>query len=293
MRGEPRALHASAHHALHPSFTGEWDDDEEVHPSPSAAPASTSGRASQASSRVPSRTASAHQLAPEGGDGGECSAGRDSTIGARVRMGGSGGNLSARAMSRPSSMDFTDRRLSMDSSDQSDEYAEAAVSAAAAAAADADDAFGRDVRGRSVSSGFGPPRPSSASGVYPFGCSSSSSSSSRGNGSSGGSGGGGGGASTSRHVRSGSTGSACSNDLTGGSSGGVAGGMRSRTKSFSDASWHLADDRLLVSSGFVSASMDDRLLEVVAIKGVLQLGLAQVIAFEGLIMKGCLASDGL
>jgi hypothetical protein len=168
----------------------------------------------------------------------------------------------------------------MDSSDQSDEYAEAAVSAAAAAAADADDAFGRDVRGRSVSSGFGPPRPSSASGVYPFGCSSSSSSSSRGNGSSGGSGGGGGGASTSRHVRSGSTGSACGNDLAGGSSGGAAGGMRSRTKSFSDASWHLTDDRLLVSSGFVSASMDDRLLEVVAIKGVLQLGLAQVIAFD-------------
>jgi len=220
--------------------------------------------------------------------------------------------LSARAMSRPSSMDFTDRRLSMDSSDQSDEYAEAAVSAAAAAAAaDADDAFGRDVRGRSVSSGFGPPRPSSASGVYPFGCSSSSSSSSRGNGSSGGSGGGGGGASTSRHVRSGSTGSACGNDLAGGSaggaaggmrsrndlaggsSGGAAGGMRSRTKSFSDASWHLTDDRLLVSSGFVSASMDDRLLEVVAIKGVLQLGLAQVIAFDCLIMKGVWASDGL
>ena len=288
-------MHASAHHgAPSLSFTGEWDDDEEVHPSPSAAPASTSGRASQASSRMPSRTASAHQLAPEGSDGGECSAGRDSTIGARVRMGGSGGNLSARAMSRPSSMDFTDRRLSMDSSDQSDEYAEAAVSAAAAAAAaDADDAFGRDVRGRSVSSGFGPPRPSSASGVYPFGCSSSSSSSSRGNGSSGGSGGGGGGASTSRHVRSGSTGSACGNDLVGGSSGGAAGGMRSRTKSFSDASWHLTDDRLLVSSGFVSASMDDRLLEVVAIKGVLQLGLAQVIAFDCLIKKGVWASDGL
>ena len=280
--------------ALHPSFTGEWDDEEEVHTSPSAAPASSAlGRASQASSRMPSRTASAHQLAPEGSDGGECSAGRDNSVGARVRMGGSGSSLSARVMSRQSSRDFTDRRLSMDSSDQSDEYAEATVSAAAAAAADADDAFARDVRGRSASSGFGPPRPSSASGVYPFGCSSSSSSSSRGNGSNGGSGGGGGGASTSRHVRSGSTGSACSNDLTGGSSGGVAGGMRSRTKSFSDASWHLADDRLLVSSGFVSASMDDRLLEVVAIKGVLQLGLAQVIAFEGLIMKGCLASDGL
>ena len=286
--------------ALHPSFTGEWDDEEEVHTSPSAAPASSAlGRASQASSRMPSRTASAHQLAPEASDGGDGSASRDSSVGARVRMGGAGGaggNLSARVMSRQTSMDFTDRRLSVDSSDQSDEYAEAAVSAAAAAAADAEDAFGRGVRGRSASSGFGPPRPSSASGVYPFGCSSSSSSSSRGNGSnggSGGSGGSGGGASTSRHVRSGSTGSACSNDV-GGSSGAGAGGMRSRTKSFSDASsWQLTDDRLLVSSGFVSASMDDRLLEVVAIKGVLQLGLAQVIAFEGLIMKGCLASDGL
>ena len=87
--------------ALHPSFTGEWDDEEEVHTSPSAAPASSAlGRASQASSRMPSRTASAHQLAPEASDGGDGSASRDSSVGARVRMGGAGGAGCARPLSK-------------------------------------------------------------------------------------------------------------------------------------------------------------------------------------------------
>ena len=135
---------------------------------------------------------------------------------------------------------MSSRQNSVDSSDNSaDELS--------LVSGDADE-WERNTRHASDSS-FGPPRPSSAAGSYADGRFASATSSV---------------GHPVRHIRSGSAGS----DV------GFRSGMRSRARSFSAEPSRVSTPP---NTGFVTASMDDRLLEVVAIEGVLHLGLAQLV----------------